>query len=144
MQQVLHQLDGDAVDGAEGERAQQGGQVGDVQLDKGGHDGDGELHELEDGGHRRQQGGHRDTMGLLLLSHKKHSFLMINTRKIAFQGVRIKKEHRKMPYTPSLIQTILSVPELRRFLRPQPLADYHCRWGISPRPEDSYSVVSCG
>ena len=71
VQQVLHQLDGDAVDGAEGERAQQGGQVGDVQLDKGGHDGDGELHELEDGGHRRQQGSHRDTMGLLLLSHKK-------------------------------------------------------------------------
>ena len=49
---------------------------------------------------------------------------MINTRKIAFQGVRIKKEHRKMPYTPSLIQTILSVPELRRFLLPQQLADY--------------------
>ena len=41
-----------------------------------------------------------------------------------------------MPYTPSLIQTILSVPELHRFLRPQPLADYHCRWGISPRPEN--------
>ena len=49
-----------------------------------------------------------------------------------------------MPYTPSLIQTILSVPELRRFLRPRPLADYHCRWGISPRPEDSYSVVLYG
>ena len=29
-----------------------------------------------------------------------------------------------MPYTPSLIQTILSVPELRRFLLPQQLADY--------------------
>ena len=28
-----------------------------------------------------------------------------------------------MPYTPSLIQTILSVPELRRFLLPQQLAD---------------------
>ena len=49
---------------------------------------------------------------------------MINTRKIAFQGVRIKKEHHEMPYTPSLIQTILSVPELRRFLLPQQLADY--------------------
>ena len=54
-----------------------------------------------------------------------------------------KKSIVKMPYTPSLIQTILSVPELHRFLRPQPLADYHCRWGISPRPEDSYSVVFC-
>ena len=29
-----------------------------------------------------------------------------------------------MPYTPSLIQTILSVPESHRFLRPKPLADY--------------------
>lgn len=55
-----------------------------------------------------------------------------------------KKSIVTMPYTPSLIQTILSVPELRRFLRPRPLADYHCRWGISPRPEDSYSVVLCG
>ena len=27
-----------------------------------------------------------------------------------------------MPYTPSLIQTILSVPESHRFLRPKPLA----------------------
>ena len=71
VQQVLHKLDGDAIDGAEGECAKQGGQVGDVQLDERGHDGDGELHELEDGGHRCQQGGDRDTMGLLLLSHKK-------------------------------------------------------------------------
>ena len=63
---------------------------------------------------------------------------MINTRKIAFQGVRIKKEHRKMPYTPSLIQTILSVPESHRFLLAVRLArGLYRRWGISPRPEDN-------
>ena len=66
---------------------------------------------------------------------------MINTRKIAFQGVRNKKEHRKMPYTPSLIQTILSVPELRRFLLPQQLADYTAGGDFHPALKTSYFVV---
>lgn len=61
---------------------------------------------------------------------------MINTRKIAFQGVRIKKEHRKMPYTPSLIQTILSVPESHRFSHVSMGRGLYRRWGITPRPED--------
>ena len=66
---------------------------------------------------------------------------MINTRKIAFQGVRIKKEHRKMPYTPSLIQTILSVPELRRFLLPQQLADYTAGGDFHPAPKTAYGIL---
>ena len=61
---------------------------------------------------------------------------MINTRKIAFQGVRIKKEHREMPYTPSLIQTILSVPESHRFLRLAPLADYTAGGESHPAPKN--------
>ena len=59
---------------------------------------------------------------------------MINTRKIAFQGVRIKKEHRKMPYTPSLIQTILSVPGSHRFMQLAPLADYTAGGESHPAP----------
>lgn len=42
-----------------------------------------------------------------------------------------------MLYTPSLIQTILSVPELHRFLRLLAARRLYCRWGIAPRPEDS-------
>ena len=67
---------------------------------------------------------------------------MINTRKIAFQGVRIKKEHRKMPYTPSLIQTILSVPELRRFLLPQQLADYTAGGEFHPAPKNDINLIA--
>ena len=67
---------------------------------------------------------------------------MINTRKIAFQGVRIKKEHREMPYTPSLIQTILSVPELRRFLLPQQLADYTAGGDFHPAPKTNMRLFS--
>lgn len=67
---------------------------------------------------------------------------MINTRKIAFKGVRIKKEHRKMPYTPSLIQTILSVPELRRFLLPQQLADYTAGGDFHPAPKTNMRLFS--
>ena len=69
---------------------------------------------------------------------------MINTRKIAFQGVRIKKEHREMPYTPSLIQTILSVPELRRFLLPQQLADYTAGGDFHPAPKTNMRLFSSG
>ena len=67
---------------------------------------------------------------------------MINTRKIAFQGVRIKKEHRKMPYTPSLIQTILSVPESHRFLRLTPLADYTAGGESHPAPKTNMRLFS--
>ena len=57
---------------------------------------------------------------------------MINTRKIAFQGVRIKKEHREMPYTPSLIQTILS----------QQLADYTAGGDFHPAPKTNMRLFS--
>ena len=67
---------------------------------------------------------------------------MINTRKIAFQGVRIKKEHRKMPYTPSLIQTILSVSELHRFMRLTPLADYTAGGESHPAPKTNMRLFS--
>ena len=47
-----------------------------------------------------------------------------------------------MLYTPSLIQTILSVPESHRFVQPQGAAcRLYCRWGITPRLEDKYSFV---
>ena len=39
-----------------------------------------------------------------------------------------------MPYTPSLIQTILSVPESHRFLRLTPLADYTAGGESHPAP----------
>ncbi len=69
---------------------------------------------------------------------------MINTRKIAFQGARIKKEHREMPYTPSLIQTILSVPESHRFLRLAPLADYTAGGESHPAPKTNMRLFSRG
>ena len=51
------------------------------------------------------------------------------------------------PYTTSLIQTILSVPEFHRVrsCQRQFLADCHRRWGITPRPEVviPYLIVSC-
>ena len=47
-----------------------------------------------------------------------------------------------MLYTPSLIQTILSVPGSHRFVQPQGAAcRLYCRWGITPRLEDKYSFV---
>ena len=41
-----------------------------------------------------------------------------------------------MPYTPSLIQTILSVPESHRFLRLAPLADYTAGGESHPAPKN--------
>ena len=47
-----------------------------------------------------------------------------------------------MPYTPSLIQTILSVPELRRFLLPQQLADYTAGGDFHPAPKTNMRLFS--
>ena len=47
-----------------------------------------------------------------------------------------------MPYTPSLIQTILSVPELRRFLLPQQLADYTAGGDFHPAPQTNMRLFS--
>jgi hypothetical protein len=66
---------------------------------------------------------------------------MINTRKIAFQGVRIKKEHYKNAihafshpdYTVGTGITPVHAALAARGL--------YRRWGISPRPEDKYAVV---
>ena len=66
---------------------------------------------------------------------------MINTRKIAFQGVRIKKEHRKMPYTPSLIQTVTVGTGITPVHAAGAARGLYRRWGITPRPEDKYAVV---
>ena len=79
VQQVLHQLNSDAVYRAQREGAQQGGQVGDVQLDKGRHQRNGEFDELQHGGHSRQHGSHGQMMGslFLLLRHEKSSFSMV-------------------------------------------------------------------
>ena len=57
---------------------------------------------------------------------KKHSFSMLGTpgKTCPPRCTHSKRAYQNMPYTPSLIQTILSVPELHRFMRPQPLADY--------------------
>mgnify|MGYP006959324196 CR=1 FL=1 len=49
-----------------------------------------------------------------------------------------------MPYTPSLIQTILSVPELRRFLLPQQLADYTAGGDFHPAPKTNMRLFSSG
>ena len=46
-----------------------------------------------------------------------------------------------MPYTPSLIQTILSVSELHRFMRLTPLADYTAGGDSHPAPKTKYAVV---
>ena len=46
-----------------------------------------------------------------------------------------------MPYTPSLIQTILSVSELHRFMRLTPLADYTAGGDLHPAPKTKYAVV---
>ena len=46
-----------------------------------------------------------------------------------------------MPYTPSLIQTILSVSELHRFVRLTPLADYTAGGESHPAPKTKYAVV---
>ena len=46
-----------------------------------------------------------------------------------------------MPYTPSLIQTILSVPESHRFLRLTPLADYTAGGEFRPAPKTNDPVV---
>ena len=75
VQQVFHQLDDNAVYGAQGEGAQQGGQVGDVQLHEGGHQRDRELDELQDEGNGGKHGGHRQAVGLFLLcGHVDNSF----------------------------------------------------------------------
>ena len=68
---VLGELDGDAVDRAERERPEQGREVGDVELDKRGHDGNRELNELQHKGHSRQHGRHGDVVGLLSLAHRR-------------------------------------------------------------------------
>ena len=47
-----------------------------------------------------------------------------------------------MPYTPSLIQTILSVPELHRFLRLTPLADYTAGGESHPAPKTNMRLFS--
>ena len=47
-----------------------------------------------------------------------------------------------MPYTPSLIQTILSVPESHRFLRPKPLADYTAGGDFHPAPKTNMRLFS--
>ena len=47
-----------------------------------------------------------------------------------------------MPYTPSLIQTILSVPELRRFLRLTPLAAYTAGGDFHPAPKTNMRLFS--
>ena len=66
---------------------------------------------------------------------------MINTRKIAFQGVRIKKEHYK-----NAIHAF-SHPDytVGTGIAPVPAAHaargLYRRWGITPRPEDKYAVV---
>ena len=53
-----------------------------------------------------------------------------------------KKSIVTMPYTPSLIQTILSVPELRRFLLPQQLADYTAGGDFQPAPKPNMRLIS--
>ena len=53
-----------------------------------------------------------------------------------------KKSIVTMPYTPSLIQTILSVPELRRFLLPQQLADYTAGGEFRPAPKTAIRLFS--
>ena len=97
MQQVLHQLNSDAVYRAQRESAQQCGKVGDVQLDKGRHQRNGEFDELQHGGHSRQHGSHGQAMGFLMLCHKKR--LLFNgvtpLETLVSQGARIKKEHHK-------------------------------------------------
>ena len=95
MQQVLHHLNSDAVYGAQGEGAQQCGQVGDVQLDKGRHQRNGEFDELQHGGHSRQHGSHGKAMGFLMLCHKKRLPFddVTPLEAIVSQGARIKKEH---------------------------------------------------
>ena len=66
---------------------------------------------------------------------------MINTRKIAFQGVRIKKEHYK-----NAIHAF-SHPDYTVGIGIAPVPAAHAarglyrRWGIAPRPEDKYAVV---
>ena len=47
-----------------------------------------------------------------------------------------------MPYTPSLIQTILSVSELHRFLRLTPLADYTAGGDFHPAPKTNMRLFS--
>ena len=47
-----------------------------------------------------------------------------------------------MPYTPSLIQTILSVPESHRFLRLTPLADYTAGGESHPAPKTNMRLFS--
>ena len=47
-----------------------------------------------------------------------------------------------MPYTPSLIQTILSVPESHRFLRLTPLADYTAGGDFHPAPKTNMRLFS--
>ena len=47
-----------------------------------------------------------------------------------------------MPYTPSLIQTILSVPESHRFLRLAPLADYTAGGDFHPAPKTNMRLFS--
>ena len=47
-----------------------------------------------------------------------------------------------MPYTPSLIQTILSVPESHRFLRPKPLSDYTAGGEFHPAPKTNMRLFS--
>ena len=47
-----------------------------------------------------------------------------------------------MPYTPSLIQTILSVPESHRFMQLSPLADYTAGGESHPAPKTNMRLFS--
>ena len=67
VEQVLHEADGHAVHRAEGERAQQGGQVGEVHLDEGRDEHrQRELDEHQDKGDRAEHGGNGQVVGGIL------------------------------------------------------------------------------
>ena len=158
VEQVLHEADDHAVHRAEGERAQQGGQVGEVHLDEGRDEHrNGELDEHQDERHCAEHGGNGQVVGRIF----SHNFppgaggpIQIKTGKPFSRSL---EPGRQMKTRPAIAYTITGRAQTNqiacRFLHP----DYtvgpgvspgqhsfgsgrglYRQWGIAPRPETNF------
>ena len=146
MQDVLYQLDGGTVNRAQREGAQQGRQVGDIQLDKGRDQrGNGKFNELQHEGYCRQHSCHGQMVGFLFLRHKKRLLFddVTPLEAIVSQGARIKKEHYEKCRT-RLLSSRLYCRYRNRTDSCSPagsLADYTAGGEFRPAPKTNDPVV---
>ena len=161
VQQVLHKADDHAVHRAQCKGTQQGGQVGEVHLDKGRDEHrQRKLDEHQDKGDRAEHGGNGQVVGGILFHGScpprgirpiqicsESPFRAGSNRKdkpksALLQPKNCNRAHRRNLPAVSCIRTIPLVPELHRVSTLASGRGLYRQWGIAPRPETNFLIKS--